>query len=166
MTTDVLPAHWSYGLRHPLDRAMSSDAERSRVARQFSLGATPSVSVDKAYEDSVESLVEVFKEASEANWDGYGARQVSGATLEQAITFLTLLPSSFTRPEFSAHPNGELAFEWYFGPRRVLTVSINESGRLSYAALIGERRRHGTEPLLDTLPDTIILAIRELSSHD
>ena len=165
MTTAVFPARWGYGIKHPLDRAISNEAGSDHSSRRFPRAVTRSVSVEQAYADCVESLIEVFKEASQANWDGYDANKVSGATLTQAATLLAFLPSTFPKPEFSAHPDGELAFEWYFGPRRLLTVSVNESGRLSYAALIGQARHHGTEFLHDALPETIALVLRRIHSN-
>jgi len=163
MTSAVLPAHWSEDLQRASDRAVSQEARRSRRVRKF-VGQTPSVSIDQAYDECLESLREVSAEASRPNWDGYGAYPVSDATLAQALAFLDVLPSTLPIPEISPHPDGELAFEWSFGQRRLLTVSVNESGRLSYAALFGQARQYGTEFLLDTLPDPVALALRRLYS--
>lgn len=166
MTSAVLPAHWSDVLHPASDRAVSVEVKRSRLVRPGVGHVTPSVSVDQAYEECLEALLVVWEEASQANWDGYGAGSVSEATLAQALAFLDLLPSTLPKPEISAHPDGELAFEWSFGPRRLLTVSVNESGRLSYAALIGPARLHGTEFLLDALPEPVALALRRLHSQE
>ncbi len=164
MSSAVLPAHWSEALPTASDRAVSQEAKRSRRVRRFVGYVTPSVTVDQAYDECLESLLEAFEEASRPNWDGYGAYPVSEATLAQARAFLDLLPSKLPTPEISPHPDGELAFEWSFGPRRLLTVSVNESGRLSYAALFGQARLHGTEYLLDALPEPVALALRRLYS--
>lgn len=164
MTSAVLPAHWSEALRTASDRAVSKEATRSRRARKFVSHDTPSVSVDQAYDECLESLREAAEEASRPNWDGYGAQPVSGATIAQALAFLDLLPSTLPRPEISPHPDGELAFEWSLGSRRVLTVCVNEWGRLSYALLFGYARLHGMEVLLDALPEAVTLALRRLYS--
>lgn len=111
-------------------------------------------------------LLDAFEEASRPNWDGYGAYPVSGITVAHARAFLDLLPSTLPRPEISPHPDGELAFEWSFAPRRLLTVSVNESGRLSYAALFGQARLHGTEFLLDAMPEAVALALRRLHAAE
>ena len=164
MNSAVLRAHWSEALETASDRAVSQEARQSRRVRKFTGHATPSVSVDDAYNECLESLLETFGETSQPNWDGYDAYPVSGATLAYALAFVDLLPSTLPRPEISAHPDGELAFEWSFGRRRLLTVSVNESGRLSYAALFGQARLHGTEFLLDALPEPIAFALRRLYS--
>ena len=161
MTSAVLPADWSEILQVASDRAVSEEAKQSRHVRRFGQ-VTQSVSIDEAYKESLDLLLDAFEEASRPNWDGYGAYPVSGVTVAQARAFLDLLPSTLPRPEISPHPDGELAFEWSFGPRRLLTVSVNESGRLSYAALFGQARLHGTEFLLDAMPEAVALALRTL----
>lgn len=166
MSSAVLPAHWSEVLPTASDRTVSQEGKWSRRLRRFVGHETPSVTVDEAYDECLKSLLEASKEASRPNWDGYGAYPVSDATLAQALTFLDLLPSTLPRPDISPHPDGELAFEWSFGPRRLLTVSVNESGRLSYAALFGQARLHGTEYLLDALPEPVALALRRLHSPE
>jgi len=162
MSSAVLFADWSEILEIASDRAISEEAKQSRHVRKFIFDMTPSVSIDEAHKESLDSLFDVFKEASRPNWDGYGASPVSAATVAQARAFLDLLPSTLPRPEISPHPDGELAFEWSFGPRRLLTVSVNESGRLSYAALFGHARLHGTEFLLDAMPEAVAFALRRL----
>ncbi len=114
------------------------------------------------YDKRLEALRSATADASHFDWDGQGGYPVSRATLEHALTFLELLSSTLPAPDISAHPDGELAFEWSLGPRQILTVSLNESGRLSYAALYGPARQHGTELLLDSLPDSIAHALRRL----
>lgn len=137
----------------------------SREATRFGLrDATLSISLDHAYTESLVSLHAASKEASRPDWDGHGGQAVSNATIAQALTLLDLLPSALPRPEISPHPDGELGFEWWLGPRRVLTVSINETGRVSYAALLGPARSYGTEFLQDALPEPMVLALRRLYS--
>jgi hypothetical protein len=62
----------------------------------------------------------------------------------------------------SAHPDGELAFEWYRDPRLVLTVSVNRAGYVSYAGLFGPNKVHGKEYFLDKLPEAITNNLRRL----
>jgi hypothetical protein len=143
-----------------LDTAVSQPGTRAT----FAAHDTPSVSIDEVRRDILKSLYEVFRETSTSGWDGYDADPVSFATLTQALAFIDLLPSTLPRPEISAHPDGELAFEWALGRRRLLSVSVNESGRLSYAALFGAARIYGTEFLLDSLPEPITRAFQRLYS--
>ena len=126
---------------------------------------TRSVSFDEKSREQLEALRDAYEEASLPGWDGHGAEPVSKATLAQALAFLDILPSTSPSPGMSAHPDGELAFEWYVGRGRVLSISVNEAGRLSYAALFGYSSQHGTEILLDSLPEAIALALRRLYSE-
>jgi len=160
--SSILLGHWSEVLYRASNRAITQEAQTAGRIRKFLSQATPSVSIDQVYAQCLQSLHEASEEASRRNWDGYGAEPVSSATLAQALTFLDLLPTTLPTPDISAHPDGELAFEWSLGPRRLLTVSINESGRLSYAALLGQARLRGTDFLLDALPEPISFALRKL----
>jgi hypothetical protein len=165
MTPAVAVADWVEDLEVAADRSVSPEARRARRGRRpIDRDGTPSVSVDEAYDRSLQALREAADEAARPGWDGHGGQPVSRVTVSQALTFLDLLPSRLPGPDISAHPDGELAFEWFRGPRRLLTVSVNESGRLSYAALFGPARQHGTEFLVDTLPDSIAQAFRRLYS--
>ncbi len=122
---------------------------------------TPSA-MEQAHYDLIKTLFEVREEAKGQDWDGYGARQVDDATVAKALDVVDRLPKIFPRPEISAHPNGEIAFEWYVGPRQILTVSVNKSGRLLYAALYGQSRLYGREFLIDGIPGQIERALRRL----
>lgn len=164
MNVAILRLQWFDLVSATTGRAVSFDGRRSSGSLRRATDLAPSVSLDEPFQESVQALLEVFKEASHADWDGYGARPVSAATLSQALAFLALLPATLPRPEVSGHPDGELAFEWSFGRRQILTVSINQSGKLSYAALIGQVQQHGTEFILDRLPETIALALRRVRS--
>lgn len=147
------------------NRAISERTEGPRLllgASPVPSDVTPSVSVDQREREQLNALRDVYEEAFVPGWDGHGAEPVSKATLAQALAFLDILPSTSPSPDMSAHPDGELAFEWYFGRGRVLSVSVNETGRLSYAALFGYSSQHGTEFLLDSLPEAIALALRRL----
>jgi len=120
--------------------------------------------IDESNRAFLARLESVFQDASQPNWDGYNALPVSQTTLEMARFFLDLFPATLEKPDVSVHPDGELAFEWYYGPRRLLTVAVSEFGRLSYAAMFGnkEAQKHGTEYMLGKVPDEISSALRRL----
>ena len=167
MTAAVLSAPWPELIHDAAARTtISSEGKRSSRDLRFSLDqdVAPSISVDEVYRESLASLVRAYREASRPDWDGHGAEPVDALTVAQALSFLRLIPSTVVPPEISAHPDGELAFEWAPAPRGLLTVSVNRSGKLSYAALVGETRQHGTEFILDALPESITLALRKVHS--
>jgi hypothetical protein len=123
---------------------------------------TPSVNNSANNEDSLRRLLDACAEASVPGWDGYEGQPVSKPTAAQAVAFMDMLPSALPGPDVMPNSDGEIAFEWALGPRRLLTVSINGSGRLSYAALFGAARMYGTEQMLDEVPEAIVLAFQRL----
>lgn len=52
--------------------------------------------------------------------------------------------------------------EWYHSPRRLLSVSLNGSGDLNYAALLGSERSFGRVSFCGALPETLITLIRKV----
>lgn len=115
---------------------------------------------------AAEELWSVWNECRAPNWDGYGAQPVSRATYLKAFEFLKSLPLNCPPPSFGAEPDGELTVEWYREPKRVLSISINELGDLSYAALLGPgpRRAYGSEVFWGEVPERILDLIREVVS--
>ena len=108
-------------------------------------------------------IEQVAAEHSVPNWDGYGARPISPEAKRFAQAFVNLLPFSFPAPDPVPDPDGELALSWDFGPGRVITLSISEIGRLSYAALFGNGgKRHGVEPFTGRIPDAVREALEVL----
>src|SRR5688572_9463474 len=63
-------------------------------------------------------------EAAADNWDGYGGRAVTYGVKLRAQAFLDALPAGVPLPSIAVDPDGEIAFEWYLGPRQVFSVSV------------------------------------------
>ena len=162
MTVIALPVRWPGLAPTASDRAVSAEAQRLRRNRWQRADAGLSLSVEEPYRRVATAVIEAAREASRPNWDGQGGLPVTQGAVAQALAFLDVLPSTLSKPEVTVDPDGELSFEWYFGPRRALTASINASGRISFAALIGPRRFHGTDYLLDALPEPLTLALGQL----
>jgi hypothetical protein len=123
-------------------------------------------SFDEADFAFIDSLAAVIREGEKPDWDGRGAKAISDGVVRAGLEFYYLLPSTLPKPDVTAHPNGDLAFEWYFAPRRVLTVAVNESGRLNYAWMMGLERQYGTKYLSAKLPEEITAALRSIRFRD
>ncbi len=95
-------------------------------------------------------------EAREPNWNGEDGHPVEPSTIDQAWLFAACLPTTLPIPDVSPDADGDLAFDWNLGPRRVFSVSVRRDGSLSYAALVGASRSHGTGTLRGGLPPEII----------
>ena len=107
-------------------------------------------------------LEAAFFEASNADWDGYQAHGADPATLSYALNFVSLLPSYFPLPEIAIDKDGEIAFDWDFEPRRIMSLRIGRDGTLNYAGLIGHSSFHGSEILRDNIPLAIYNGIKRI----
>jgi hypothetical protein len=87
-------------------------------------------------------------------------RLTDSSTAAKAVTFALQLPRSLPAPEISADPDGEISFDWFGPSGKMYSISINQSGRLSYAGWFREDSRvHGTETLADAAPEQILRGI-------
>jgi hypothetical protein len=113
-------------------------------------------------EQVLTELNEVRAEASCEGWDGYGARPLNPDSYGFAIRFLNALPSTAPLPEVSADAEGEVAFDWVFGERKALTVSVGPTGRCTFAWMLGQRTYRGTDWIDDEIPEEIVSALGKL----
>lgn len=140
------------------DRAMSSDAQELRgLLKLVGTADTSLASRKKRWE-----LENVCSEASEPNWDGYGAPPVSYLTYSVAKAFLETLPHIPIDPDIAIDPDGEVSFAWHKAPRQLFTVSVGRTGRLSYAGIFGDVNTYGTEYFNDQVPSPITTGLARL----
>jgi len=116
----------------------------------------PSPEFEAARSVLLKTLDEIGQRCSEPNWDGEQAEAVSSATHAIARRLLELLPSDTPLPVIAAEPDGQLNFEWYQSPRRLLTASISACGTLFWAALINSEDPRGSCQLSDRFPSTLV----------
>jgi hypothetical protein len=110
-------------------------------------------------------IVEVARECAFASWDGHGAIAVTLRTKENAERFVDLLPPDLPPPSVVPSPNGHIALTWDFGPGRLLTIAVGESGMAAYAGILGNGvRRHGVESFRDDVAKVLVQSIREVST--
>lgn len=109
------------------------------------------------------SLLEVYKDCSRENWDGYGALAIPYDAYEEAKKIINLLPSSIQIPEITAEPNGEIGFEWRRGKGQIFVISIGGKHRINYAGIFGDNKTHGSEYFEETIPSVIIENLRRLN---
>lgn len=136
--------------------AQQSKDERRPLQAAYSLGL--------GMMDGFNELYKTAKECSVANWDGYGAVPVASETFTQAKNFLEALPLGTIVPTIGAEPDGHITLEWYNSVRRTLSISISPEGELHYAALLGHKKRYGTEPFWGDVPDVIMDIIRQVEA--
>lgn len=115
--------------------------------------------------DAFKSLIEISKECSMNNWDGYGAQAISEGSIREANRFIEALPKiNFPFPSITVDPDGEITFEWINKTRKIFSVSIGHDGTLTYAGIFGTSKTHGTEDFEDAIPKTILDNIKRVFS--
>lgn len=112
----------------------------------------------------VETLNEIGEECADADWDGYGAKAVSGDVILRAKEFVHALPSSIPAPEISAEADGQISFDWLPSRTRTFTVSVGAGDRLAYAWIDGASRGKGTETIKkEALPPRLLNPLLHLT---
>lgn len=164
MTAFALTVRWP-GLLSASDRAVSNEAQRLRNIPGQQVTSCSSVSMEEPYRRAATAVIEAAQEASRPNWDGQGGLPITQGALAQAFAFLDVLPTTLSEPDVSVDPDGEISFGWSLGPRRAVTASISAAGQISFAALIGASRLHGTYYLLDALPEPLTFALQQLHAR-
>lgn len=120
------------------------------------------MTIGSSLEYTVLSLIEVYKECSVANWDGYGANPLSKDSIFEAYKFIDLIPSSFPMPQVVAEPSGEIGLEWHKDKGLIFAISFSGNNMISYAGIFGSNKTHGTEYFGDTIPTIIIENLKRL----
>jgi hypothetical protein len=150
MTTIPLPLPLS---RFAFDRGLSSSADQLREHGQAAGRAETSVVLSEPQE----KLEAALAQAWEVDAD------VEPATHEYARSFLNSLPLHQRQAvDIQIDPSGEVMFEWAVTPRWILTLTINERGRIAYSGIYGSSRTRGMESFEGAVPSAIALAIARL----
>ena len=102
-------------------------------------------------------LQALARECAEDDWDGYGARAVSGAVVCRAEFFIRSLPEGIPLPEIAAEPDGQISLDWLPSRTRTFTLSVNEGNRLAYAWIDGTNRGHAVASFEGKAPPVRIL---------
>lgn len=109
-------------------------------------------------------LMDLWSECRSDDWDGYGARGLASEAVQRAFAFMNALPAGVELPELSAMPNGDVALDWDFAPRRTITVTVAASPRLAYAAIDGDEEWSGTVSFLSEIPESLLANIDRLAN--
>jgi len=165
MTTTYLPQHLktsekkSYiGLLANDLRATTCDLSVFLYSKKFAMFvcAYPSWNTPPRSDKLSRQIEELYQDCAKANWDGYNAKPACRSLRKTVEKFLNALPTTISDPEINADPDGEISLDWCERPTKVFSISIGKRGRLSYAALDGQRKTHGVEFFQKDIPDNLI----------
>ena len=161
MTTAAISLTGSSSLLTEGTPGVGADHQRLRSLLQATFQRwVDTVSLGKTLQDTYKQLNEVLEDCAQSDWDAYGAEPVLFESYENAKRFARSLPFSFSSPDVSAEPDGEITFEWYSNPTRVFSVSVGPNNELHYAGLFGASRAYGTEVFHDEIPEVILSHIK------
>jgi hypothetical protein len=98
----------------------------------------------------------------EKTYDRDGLDQLKPSTIFNALKLAGLLSNRIPRPEVDIDPDGELSFEWYQAPNKLLSISIGQDGRLAYAGRFGLKRISGIDYLGEQFPNELAVFIERM----
>ncbi len=109
------------------------------------------------------TLDELQEEYSKPNWDGYDASPLNRDSAKIALDFAALLPRAFAQSDIFdilVENDGEIAFEWDGGPRKIFSISFSTKSLLQYSGLFGHERMSGRLFFYDKVPSIIHAGIK------
>jgi hypothetical protein len=86
------------------------------------------------------------------------------ATLAAAERLLGLVATLPRAPAVQAEPDGTISFEWEAAEHGWLTLTVDDAGRLTHSAVLGEDEFTQAEAFGDVLPDWATTLLRRLLS--
>ena len=129
-----------------VDRSLGMEAEGLR--EELKDAASPA-SLDRQ-SDIVTRLLEAVVQV--ADKDG---TSVSLNAFDKTLDFLTSLSSELPLPIVVVESEDEIGLDWDEGPERVVSLTIDSSDRIGFAALFGRDPLYGKAECTDGLPETV-----------
>jgi hypothetical protein len=122
-----------------------------------------SVTIGQAKRDLANLILALSSQTFiEKNYDVEGADKLELTTVFNALTFADLIPNWLPTPEVDIDPDGEISFEWYQSPDKLLSISIGQDGRLAYAGRLGIKKISGIDYLGEQFPDELSVFIQRI----
>ncbi|MBI2869261.1 MAG: hypothetical protein HYX96_05495 [Chloroflexi bacterium] len=150
-------------LNFPRNLGVSEDADViQRETDELKQSFAQTVTFGEHLSTITEGLLQVRKEYSKDDWDGYGAKRVDEQSLKNALRFALTLPASVPEPKVDVIPSGEVVFTWEHGKRQLFSVIIGERNDLSYAGLYGATKAYGVEYYDEGIPESIIANVKRV----
>ena len=84
------------------------------------------------------------------------------ATIHAAERLLALVEALPRPPAVQVEPAGTISFEWEAGDHGWLTLTVDDQGRLTHSAVLGEDEFTQAEAFGDALPDWAAELLRRL----
>ncbi len=119
------------------------------------------------YEHHKASIYDLCQVTNQALGAGSELAQLAKERLQFAFLhardFLTNRPNNIAAPTVEVWDNGRVVFEWYVNPSRIVTASIDELGRLAFAAQDDGERGTGVRTVDGQWPQELLAWIKRLT---
>lgn len=116
---------------------------------------------------TISVLGRMAQQYTQPGWDGYDAAPIDRAVYERASAFLQALPLTLEAPDLVPEADGQIAIEWFIGPKWTFSVSLSARGPLHYAGLFGpDDEVHGVKTFDGrTIPEELLGYIKKLFAN-
>lgn len=149
-----------YPVRFTLDRGLSDEADQVRRIKNDEGVGKSFYAMER--KNLILNGIKDAIDGSRDNLEALEAYQANPGVLSYALMFLNNLSPSIPFPEIALDQDGEIALEWDYGPRKVISIRVAKDGTLHFAWLVGYSSFHGVETLQDQIPDTILIGINRV----
>ncbi len=136
------------------DRAISEVGAALRASMQQAIASPPN-------DNRTDIILQRIAAALRAGHANEGVF-VSIVPYTRMFELLTLLPRSIDVPEIVVESENQIALDWDLGARQQLSLTINGTTFIGYAALIGHEPIHGRAPFAGTVPETVAHLLQRL----
>jgi hypothetical protein len=139
------PSNWLGSITEGQSSFAQKIASTAKLAQEHFTHTTINQShIDKILDD----IIEILEECKTDGWDGYQAKAIAPATLNNVITFSDSLNIGLPQPEICPEADGEIALEWFGENNSTMSISIGSSNTINYSAIFPDGHcTHGTENL-------------------
>lgn len=144
---------------------MSREAATVRDAACRIVASTErSIALFGAKSSVIDRIHELALECAAANWDGEDGAALSSHVVARAVSFVRVMPYDLPLPDVAPEPDGSISFDWIVTRRRMFSVSVGVTNRLSFAWIDGTDRGHGVARFDgDTIPSRVLDGIRHVT---
>ncbi len=167
MTTAYLPINIKGFLPEAIDFGHSEEAQHvSMLFEEIETGFDRSITIGNYYQRMEELIDGAVREHLEESHSGNLLDSINMNSYFNSLVFVKMLPSSIPIPNIYVETDGMVEFEWYINPKRLFSVTIEDSDKLIYAGIFGDDvSNYGTERFEQEIPSNIFANIQRLYSR-
>ena len=167
MTTACLAINTTSFLPEVIDFGHSQEAQHvAQLFKEIGTGFDRTVTIGNYYQRIEELINTAVIENLQESRNGNISDIINMNSYYNSFKFVKMLPSSIPIPNIYVETDGMIEFEWYINPKRLFSVTIEDSNKLIYAGIFGDDdNNYGTKRFEDEIPRDIFNNIQRLYSR-